>query len=241
MERQRNDRATIGRIAETRPRSLGAASIRLPLLYLKALFTPSARFFAAEGERASWGLVWIQIILLILIPGLLAFFRSLDLSSAARDATSSQAIGDLLSALTVSTTLVGIIAQILIVPLLFFFGLIVEFLIARAFRGQGRLVWQGHAALLYQVPLAIISSAISTIFLAIHLPLAVRLSLYPIINLALFIYGLFLNIMAIEGVHRLTRGRSTLVVIVTYAVFALIIMLLLIVLARAIVSALHTT
>lgn len=241
MERQRNDRVTGDRIAETRPRSLGAASVRLPLLYLKALFTPSARFFAEEGERASWGLVWIQIILLVLIPGLLAFFRSLDHSSAARDATNSQAIGDLLSALTVSTTLVGIIAQILIVPLLFFFGLIVEFLIAKAFSGQGRLVWQGHAALLYQVPLAIIGSAISTIFLAIHLPLAVRLSLYPIISIALFIYGLFLNIMAIGGVHRLTRGRSTLVVVVTYVVFALIVILLLVVLARSIVSALHTT
>jgi hypothetical protein len=241
MERQRIDRAPVGGIAEARPRSLGAASIRLPLLWLKSLFTPSARFFAAEGERATWGLVWIQILLLILIPGVLAFLRSLDRSSAARDATNSQAVGDLLSALTISTTLVGIIAQILIVPLLFFFGLIVEFLIARAFQGQGRLVWQGHAALLYQVPLAIISSAISSLFLAIHLPLAVRLSLYPIINLAFFIYSIFLNIVAIEGVHRLTRGRSTLVVIVTYAVFALIIIVLLVILARAIVSALHTT
>lgn len=241
MERQRTGRVPVGRIAETRPRPLGAASIRLPLLWLKAIFTPSAQFFAAEGERASWGLVWIQILLLVLIPGVLAFLRSLDRSAAARDATNSEALGNLLSALTVSTTLVGIIVQILIVPLLFFFGLTIEFLIARAFRGQGRLVWQGHAALLYQVPLAIVGSAISTLFLAIHLPVALRLSLYPIISLALFIYSLFLNIVAIEGVHRLTRGRSTLVVVVTYAIFALIVILLLVILARAIVSALHTT
>jgi Yip1 domain len=241
MERQPDNRATVDMIPGTPPRSLGAEIIRLPLLYLKAIFTPSARFFAGEGERASWGLIWIQILLLILIPAILGFLRGLNRSAAARAATNSEALGNLLSVLTISTTLIGLIVQIFFVPLLFFFGLAVEFLIAKAFRGRGRFVWQGHATLLYQVPLAIISSAISTIFLAIHLPLAARLSLSPIINLALFIYGLFLNILAIEGVHRLTRGRATLVVIITYAFFALLIILLLIALARLIISALHNT
>lgn len=241
MQRRYRDRENGAMTPGVRPRSLGAASIRLPLLYIKTLFAPSARLFAGEGERASWGLVWIQIVLLILIPGLLGFLRGLDRSSAARDATNSHAISDLFSALTISTTTIGLIAQIFAVPLLFFFGLTVEFLIARSFRGRGRFLAQGHAALLYQVPLTIISSAISTIFIAIHLPLAVRLSLYPIINLALFIYGFFLNILAIEGVHRLIRRRATLVVVITYVVFVLLAILLLVALARFIISALHTT
>ncbi len=237
VEKLNSDRA----MSRARRRPLGAASIRLPLLYFKTLFTPTARLFAQEGERASWGLVWIQIILLIVIPGVLGFLRGLDRSAAARSATNSQALANLFSALAISTTTFGLIVQILIVPILFFFGLSIEFIIARAFRGRGRLLAQGHVTLLYQVPLAIIGSLISTLFLAIHLPLAVRLSLYPFINLAFFLYSLFLNILAIEGVHRLMRGRATLVVVITYVVFVLIIVLLLVVLAIFIISQLHTT
>jgi hypothetical protein len=71
--------------------------------------------------------------------------------------------------------------------------------------------------------------------------LPLRTVLNPLVDLVLFIYGIFLNISVITGVHRLTRGRATLVVILTYVIFLLIIIVLLILLGRTIISALHTT
>jgi hypothetical protein len=228
-------------LPRAKPRQLGVAMVQLPVLYLKTLFTPSTRWFAEEGQQASWGIVWVQVILLIIVPGILGYFRALDRSAAARDATNSQALGDLLSALIVSTSIIGIVVQTLIVPAFFFFGVIIQFILAKAFRGYGSFLAQSHTMLLYHVPLTIINSALSSIFLAIHLSLPLRLVLNPVVDLVLFIYGLFLNIAAITGVHRLTRGRATLVVVLAYIIFWLIIIVLLIMLARAIVSALHTT
>ena len=54
-------------IAEPRP--LGLAVAELPILYAKALVPPYTKTFEMEGRRASWGIVWIQILVLIIIPG----------------------------------------------------------------------------------------------------------------------------------------------------------------------------
>jgi hypothetical protein len=202
---------------------------------------PVARWFAEEGWRASWGIVGVQFLLLIIVPGIFGYFRALERSAAARGVTNSQALGDVLSALTVSTSAAGILVQTLIVPALFLFNVLLQFLLAKALRGYGSFLAQAYTMLLYHVPLAILNSALSNVFLALHFSLALRTVLNPLVDLVLFIYGIFLNISVISGVHRLVRGRAALVVILTYAIFLLLISVLLVVLGHAIISALHTS
>lgn len=221
---------------QARPRPLALAIVELPFLYLRALF-PSARLFAAEGERASWGIVWIQILLLILIPGALGLVRGLTRDASIGAAANSQQLYDVLASLSVGTSIVATLIQVLIVPILFFIGVTIQFLLAKAFRGQGTYLAQSYTALLYQVPLTIIHSVITTVLLFLHV--AGRLVISPVIGLALVIYSVLLNIEAIAGVHRLTKGRATAVVLIPYIVGALVACGLTIALARYIISALH--
>jgi len=60
-----------------------------------------------------------------------------------------------------------------------------------------------------------------------------------VLGLALVIYSVLLNIAAIAGAHRLTRGRATAVVLIPYIVGALVACGLTIALAKYIISALH--
>ncbi len=241
MQRQVTESNRSDDLVRMRPRPLALAIVELPYLYLRGLFAPIARWFAEEGARASWAIVWVQILLVILVPSILGYLRGLDRSASARDATNSQALGDVLTALTVSTTAIGILVQILIVPLLFFFSAIVEFALARAFRGNASFLSQCYTMLLYHVPLSIIGSAVSTIFIAIHIPLGVRLLLYPLITIGLFVYGFFVNISVVTGIHHVSRGRATTIVSLAYAIFAVIAIVLIVILTHVIVNALHTT
>src|SRR5436309_4681430 len=126
-----------------KPRPLGLAVLELPYLYIRALF-PSSRFFAQEGERATWGIVWVQILLLIIIPGALGLLRGLSRSAAIGNATDSQALYNALVSFAIGTSLVGTLVLTLIVPILFFIGVSIQFVLAKAFGGNGRFVGQSH-------------------------------------------------------------------------------------------------
>jgi hypothetical protein len=220
-----------------RPRPLGIAILELPYLYLRALF-PSSRFFAQEGERATWGIVWVQILLLIIVPGALGLLRGLSRSAAIGAAASSQTLYDALASFAVGASIVGTLILALIVPIIFFIGVSIQFALAKAFGGNGRFVGQSHTQLLYQVPLTILGSIISTL-LVLFVSFTVRVGINPVIQLALFIYGIVLNITAIEGVHHLTRGRATAVVLIPYIVGALAACGLAFYFAKLIISTLH--
>jgi hypothetical protein len=220
-----------------KPRPVGLAILELPYLYLKGLF-PSKRFFAQEGERATWGIVWIQILLLIIIPGVLGLLRGLSRSAAVGAATNSQDLYTALVSFAVGTSIVGTLIFTLVVPLVFFIGVGIQFALAKAFSGNGSFVGQSHAQLLYLVPLTILGSIISTLFV-IFVPFATRVAINPVIQLALFIYGILLNVMAISGVHNLTRGKATAVVLIPYIVGTLVACGLAFYFAKLIISALH--
>lgn len=218
------------------PRPLGLAIIELPYLYLKALFTPFVRMFEYEGARASWGIVWIQILLLILIPGALGLVRGLTHAAVIRS-TSSTALYDSIASLVVGTSVIGTLLQTLIVPIVFFIGVTIQFLLAKAFRGEGSYLAQSYTTLLYEVPLTIVSSVLSTVLVLIQF--SGKLVVTPVVSLALFIYGIVLNVFAIAGVHRLTRGRATAVVLIPYIVGALLACGLTVYFTRAIIDFAH--
>jgi Yip1 domain len=220
-----------------KPRPLGLAVLDLPYLYIRGLF-PSSRFFAQEGERGSWGIVWVQILLLIIIPGALGLLRGLSRSAAIGNATNSQALYNTLVSFAIGTSLAGTLILTLIVPILFFIGVGIQFALAKAFGGNGRFVGQCYAQLLYQVPLTILTSIISTLFV-LFVQFTTRLVISPVVSLALFIYGVLLNVMVIAGVHNMTRGKATAVVLIPYIVGALLACGLALYFAKLIISALH--
>jgi mRNA-degrading endonuclease RelE of RelBE toxin-antitoxin system len=126
----------------------------------------------------------------------------------------------------------------LIIPILFFIGVGIQFALAKAFGGNGRFVGQCYAQLLYQVPLTILTSVISTLFV-LFVQFTTRLVISPVVSLALFIYGVLLNVMVIAGVHNMTRGKATAVVLIPYIVGALLACGLALYFAKLIISALH--
>ncbi|MBV9227777.1 MAG: hypothetical protein JOZ18_00595 [Chloroflexi bacterium] len=218
-------------------RPLGQAIIELPLLYLKALFAPTARMFAREGELARWGLVWVQLFLLIVIPWALGFVRGLNHASVVRASTNSQALYNLLVAFTLGTSLVSIVAQTFLVPIFFFLTISIQFLLAKAFHGVGHYLAQCHTTLLYQVPLAIIGAILNTVYALTNL--AGRSTLSPATSFVLFLYGILLNIVAIKGVHHLAGSKATLVVILYYVICVLLVIAIIIAFTAFIISALR--
>lgn len=221
-----------------RPRPIALAIVELPVLYARALFAPVARMYEAEGKRAGWGIVWVQLVILIIVPGVLGLLRGLHRSATVTGITNSQALYNAIASIAVGTSIVATLIQVLVVPVIFFIGVGVQYLVAKAFRGNALFVEQAYTTLLYAVPLAVVSGIISTV-LVFFVHLSLRIVIVPVITVALFIYGILLNIVAIEGVHRLTRARATTVVLLPYIIGVLLACGLTFYLAHFIISAVH--
>ena len=223
------------KLTPTSPRK--STVLSLPGQYLKVLFKPTARTFAWEAERASWGMVWFQIFILVLIPLVLGLVRIFDRSLTAQVATRSHFLYDILVSFSFGASIAALILRTIIAPLFFFVTVSIQFLLARVFGGVGRYLEQSYATLLYQVPLALLSSILSTIIVFVQ---GVDLHYFnPLISIVLFAYGVLLNITMIKGVHSLTGGKSILVVALYYVVLFLVVVGLLILLTNFIISAIH--
>lgn len=220
------------------PRPLGLAVAELPILYAKALVPPYAKTFEMEGQRASWGIVWIQILVLIIIPGILGLLRGLHHSARLAAITGTQTTYVAFASIAAGTSIAATLIQIITVPILFFIGVGIQFLLARAFRGTGTFLAQSYATLLYLVPLTILGGIISTLFVYLT-PLSAQIVAIPVITLALLIFNILLNITEIAGVHRMEHNKAAAVVLIPYIVAALISCGLIFYLAHAIISALH--
>jgi hypothetical protein len=59
------------------PLPLGQAISELPNQYIKVLTKPSAFTFAAEMGKASWDIVWVQLIAYAVIIGILEYLRTI--------------------------------------------------------------------------------------------------------------------------------------------------------------------
>jgi hypothetical protein len=216
---------------------IGVILQQLPMLYFKTLVAPSARRFSQEAERAHWPIVWVQILLLIAIPGIFGVIRDFDTSLVNRMASHSGVLSDVMATFAFGASIAALIVRIIIVPIFFFITLTIQYLVAKVLGGEGRYVGQGHGMLLYQVPLTILSGLISTIIVYIH---SVDLrTVSSLVSLTAFVYGIILNVMMLEGVHQLTRGKSIWIVIIYYIVLALIVIGLVALLAHFLITTLR--
>ncbi|HXZ05202.1 MAG TPA: YIP1 family protein [Ktedonobacteraceae bacterium] len=204
------------------PRSIGQAIRELPNQYIRVLTKPSARTFAEEMGKADWAMVWIQLLIWAVagtIVGLIA--AALRLASSSLIGTSGVNYNALL-ALTVSGNAFAFIS----VPISFFILVGIQYLLAKAFKGEGNFLTQGYTTLLFEVPIYIVSYLVGLI------PI-----LGGIVGFALLIYGWVLNVFAIMAVHRLTGGKASAVVFIPIAVVFLLLILCIVALAAIFVAA----
>ena len=198
------------------PRPLGQAIQELPNQYIKIVTKPSAQSFAEEIGKADWAMVWVQLLALAVFATILGLLRGV-IGLAGNPFVNTGGFNfSVFTALTVSSSTFSFIS----VPVSFFILVGIQYLIAKAFQGQGNFLTQSYATLLYQVPIYGVSYLVGLI------PI-----FGAIAGFALYIYGIVLNVYSIMAVHRLSGGRATAVVLIPIAVLFLLVFLCLIAIA----------
>ncbi len=174
--------------------------------------------------KADWGIVWIQLLILALAGTVLGFIHGAIFGNPFASTTGVNYSAFL--ALTAGSSTFSFIS----VPVSFFILVGIQYLLAKAFQGQGSFLSQGYSTLLYQVPINIVS------YLLAFIPI-----LGGIAGFALSIYGIVLNIFLVMAVHRLSGGKSAAVVLIPIAVLFLLVFLCILAIAALFVAAFRTT
>lgn len=202
----------------TPQRSSPRSFFRLPAFYAKAMFEPKPQTFARASKYANWRLVWFQLLLLIIIPVVIGVLKALFRDTSSGVNTHSNLLFGLLDVVTVGATFGAFIIKLISIPVLFFVGLTIQYVVARILGGQGRYVAHGFSLQLYQIPLALIGGIIIVLISASHFS---TLFFAPIVSLIFFVYGIFINVSAVQGVHRISRPRAVTAVLIPYILGAL--------------------
>jgi len=203
------------------PRSIGQAIQELPNQYIKVLTKPSAQTFAEEMGKADWTMVWIQLLGLAILGTILGFIRTAIGLAGSSFVSNNQFNPAAILALSVSGSTFSFIS----VPLAFFILVGIQYLLAKAFQGQGTFLTQGYTTLLFQVPIYIAS------FILGFIPF-----LGGIAGFVLLIYSWVLNIFAIMAVHRLSAGKASAVVFIPLVVVGLLLFLCIFAIAAILIS-----
>lgn len=194
------------------PLPLGEAIWQLPLQYIKVLIRPSVNTLRKEAGKATWRMVLVQLLGLILITVALSLLGQMIPSSAlhAIAALSSDPSG-LLAFLPSSLN------GITLVLVSFLIGLGTAYLFSKLFSRKGTFLAHLYCLLLYTVPLVTVSGALLLIPATGWLVLVLGS-----IVCALFIYRMILHTFTIMAVHRLGAGLATTIVLILPMVVVLI-------------------
>src|SRR6185312_15634826 len=174
---------------QSSPLPLGEAIGQLPNQYIKVLTKPSALTFAQEMGKASWDIIWVQLIIYAIIAAILGYAANAlqpNRFNSAGTSTLSPNVGQLI-------LLGSSIGSIVFVPLFFFAGVGIIYLIAKAFGGTGTFRTQSYTTLLITVPFGLVSGILGLV------PI-----LGSFVGFAFFVYQIVLNIFSVMAVHRLS-------------------------------------
>ncbi|HTK08379.1 MAG TPA: YIP1 family protein [Ktedonobacteraceae bacterium] len=209
----------------------------LPLFYVQSILRPSARLFAHIAEYARWKLVWIQLLVIVLIPVVVGLLRILFHDTSTGVTAQSNIFLSSLSVITASASFIAFIVKIIAIPVFFFAGTALQFLVAKLLRGRGSYVSHCFSIQTYQIPLAIIGGLITLAFILLHFS---TLFFSPLISIALFVYGIFINIAVVMGVHNINREKAIATVLVPYVVSTLAICGILAIIAKSIAGTINS-
>lgn len=203
-----------GQGQQATPLPLGEAIGQLPGQYWKVLSKPGAATFAEEAGKAEWGIILIQLFGVAIIGAILGTI------SSAMNRTNMQSLMNQLNAnnpnaaTTPAATLspaASFFISLAITLVFFFVAQGIYFGLAKAFGGQGSFTAQTYSALLYQTPIGILSSLLGLIpFLG------------GLASIALGIYGIVLAVFMVMGVHRLSGGKASAVILIPLGVVVLL-------------------
>src|SRR5215469_1101604 len=156
------------------PPPLREAIRQLPRQYMKVLTRPSAATFAEEMGKASWGMLWVQLLgyalfafvvsllLTPLYPLLLQRFLGMIPTTTGTNPFPPAALQQMQMSFINAA-----FSTIASVPVYFFIGQGLYYLLARLFRGTGTFLAQGYTTLLFYTPLAMIGNILSILALAL--------------------------------------------------------------------------
>ena len=177
---------------------------------------PGVQSFAVEMPTANWRDVWLGVMLVAVISTALLFawlavfgaiFSSAFTSDPAYYSAGQPAFMDTFFRLLPFFALTGVIT----VPLGFFIGNGITYLLAKLFGGVGSFLELAYAVLLYWAPISLLTIACELI------PY-----LGGLLALGLGIYGIVLEVFAIAASQRMTTGRAVAVVLIPIAVVFLL-------------------
>jgi len=222
-------------VARTQPLPLAQAIRELPVQYRKILLRPGVRSFAEEQGKAEWGIVWLQILLLVVFETMLALPLGLGYIPTLNSSLSAVGAAPLSSSFFLTALTIGVL---LVAPIAFFVQVGIQYLLGRAFQGRGQFVQQAYNQLLFQVPTTFFVSLLYLIMTPFLSDMAAVLSVTPgsvapppvdgaglalvlllgLLAWAVNIYAIVLNVFAIMASQRLSGGRATGVVLIPYVV-----------------------
>jgi hypothetical protein len=181
--------------ASAQPLSFGEAMWQLPLQYIKVLSKPSVNTLREEMGKASWGMVLVQFLSLVIL---------------------TVSIGSVKPLALLPSPLNGIT----LVLASFFIGLGTAYLFSKLSGGQGTFLAHIYCLLVCTVPLVTVSGAL----LLIPATGWLVLLLGSVVS-ALFIYRMVLHTYTIMAVHRLGAGQATTIVLILPMLILVVIML----------------
>ncbi|HLG75514.1 MAG TPA: YIP1 family protein [Ktedonobacteraceae bacterium] len=195
------------------PLPLGEAIRQLPSQYIHVFTHPAKSTFDEEIRKASWDITWIQIVIMAVGSALISLIYSLILNATGALTASTSAMTSSLSFIGAAAGVGGALLQIITVPIGFFIGVGIQYLLARAFKGQGTFLGQAYTSLLYQVPYRLLATLLGALLglipvvgVFINIPVALIIGIYSIV----------LNVFQIQSSHRLSGGKATWVVLIPW-------------------------
>jgi hypothetical protein len=222
-------------VARVQPLPPGRALRELPVQYRKILLRPGVRSFSEEQGKAEWGIIWLQILLLVVFEAILALPVGLEYIPAFNGSLSTAGAAPLSSSVFLIALTIGVL---IFAPIAFFVQAGAQYLMGRAFQGTGQFRQQAYNQLLFQVPTTFLISLLYLIMTPFLGDMTSLFSLTPgsvapppmngpglavvllvgLLAWVISIYALVLNIFAIMASHRISGGRATGVVLIPYAV-----------------------
>src|SRR5581483_6128231 len=203
------------------PLPLGDAVQQLPNQYINVVTHPAEQTFAAELPKSNWDITWIQLLIWAVAAAVIGLITSL-FATAFTAPLMGNSMSGLYSSILVSTSVGSALLRIIFVPIGFFILAGIQYLVAKAFKGQGTFLTQAYTMLLYEVPINILRYLIALVFGLIPV---VGFGIAGLLSLALWVYSVVLNVYQIRASHRLSTGQSV-VVALTVPVLVLVLSLI---------------